>query len=969
MWRGVWLWCGRDPGFRTGIAFSLNGSERVIEMRPSGLRARSLPYLTMQAIFDNLTCGYLIFMNSYSLPKRVRDSYLPFRSLVIPSLLLFFLCCSGAYAAGVEGKIVDAETKEPLVAANVLIESVRRITRSDDEGTYRISNLQPGEYRLEFSSLGYLPDTILITITNPEQTISLDVALDLDLSNPNSVVVQARRSQESDATARQIEQNSPTVVNVLSGETMERSTDVTTAEALQRVPGVSTTRVRGEARDATIRGMEARYNNTTVDGVQIPSPNTNTRVVSADFLASDLLQRIEVTKVLTPNMEGDAIGGSVNVVTREAPSEPVLRVRVGTGYSSMFLNHDYLGFRTDSITADPLERFGRGYRVTPGDFPRDNVYLQSSTALPDFMGEITLGRRVLDGKLGIILGGSVQQKYQFSEVARNYAALDLDNNVYFTHREYRVHSHSKTNSGLNLKADYKLGEKSSVAASVVAFFRRNRETRFLSDTNFTFTPILYTKERTVYQQHNIITSSVSGKHQLGAFQLKWRGGWAYADQNKPDRAEVVTTNQMIGDVIVPDEYFQYVDRDWQHNSDNDWEGSLDLAWEPGWNSGFKLSTGVLGRLKERNNYVNAYRLIPIPDPVNGRIPLYPGLQNVEWEVANVAGTPEYSNNNYEAEEDLLAAYTMGEIHQGKWHLLGGIRVEGVQAEYSTYDVNLLGQKTASKSYADILPSAHLRYALNEASNLRLSIGRSVSRPNYFDLIPYNYITGEVRQQGNPALKRSIATNLDLRYELFPTIEQKRQFAVGLFAKWIDDPVETTLDLSNPSLPTFIPKNVDMATSYGAEVTASIDLFPSLALLGNYTYTHSAITSEKFLFNKELGITEQHKETHSLQGQSDHVANLSALFSDTGMGTTAQLSFVFTGERVVRITPFYGLNHVQTDFPMLDFSATQKLWKNLSLFLQVTNLLNSPYELRLENGLLIEKELFGRHAEIGFSYKY
>ncbi len=876
---------------------------------------------------------------------------------------------SGMTAAEITGRISDAETGEPLAGAGVVIESIRRIARTDEEGVYRIPNLSPGEYRLEFGSLGYLPDTVSVTITNPDRTIVVDVLLKPDFSAADPVVIEGRRSQESDAAARRIEQTSPTVVSVLSGESMERSADITTAEALQRVPGVAATRVRGEARDATIRGMEARYNNTTVDGVQIPSPNTNTRVVSADFLASDLLQRIEVTKVLTPNMEGDAIGGSVNVVTREAPDKPVFRVRLGTGYSSMFLNRDYIGFRTDSIMADPLERFGRSYEAGPDDFPRDNVRLEYSTPLPDFMGEITAGTRLLDGRLGIMLGGSLQQKHQFSEVVRNYAALDMENDVYYTHREYRVHSHSKTNSGLNLKADYRLSEKSSVAASVVAFFRRNRETRFLSDTNYAFIPILYTKKRTVFQQHNIVTSSLSGKHEFNRFRLKWRGGWAYADQYKPDRAEVVTTNAMLGDVVISDEYFQHVDRDWQHNTDNDVEGSIDLAWEPGWESGFKVSAGALGRLKDRNNYVNFYRLIPIPDPVTGRIPLYSGLDEQEWQVANVSGTPEYSNNNYEASENLLAGYLMGEVHRGKWHLLGGVRVEGVNADYATYDVNLLSRITADKSYADLLPSLHVRYALTDASNLRLSVGRSVSRPNYFDLIPYNYVSGEVRQQGNPALRRSIATNLDLRYELFPTIEHEWQFAVGAFAKWIEDPVEVTLDLANPSLPTFIPRNLDMATSAGVEVTASIDVMESLALLGNYTYTRSAITTDKYLFDKEAGVTVLIPETHPLQGQADHLANFSALFSDTGMGTTAQLSFVFTGERVARTTPFYGLNHVQTDFLLLDFSASQKVWKNLSIFLQMTNLLNSPYEMRLENGMLIEKEQFGRHAELGVIYRY
>lgn len=871
--------------------------------------------------------------------------------------------------AVVQGHITDRESGELLVGANIAVHSLRQVNYSDIKGYYRVGNLHPGKYRLEFSSFGHLPDTVVIEIENEEQIVNLDVMLEADFSNAVDVIVQGRRSQETESAARYAEQNSPTIISVLSAQAMERSTDVSAAEAVQRIPGISITRVQGEARDAIIRGMEARYNNTLVDGVRIPSPSTNSRVVSMDFLPSDLLQRIEVTKVLTPDMEADAIGGAVNIVMREAPAEPLLRVRVGTGYSTMLASNDYIWFRTDSILADPLERFGRGYKALPGDFSRDNGKLLLSTAPPDLRGEVTAGSRFFGDRLGLLFGGSVQQSYQLSEVVRNYEALNVDNEPYYTHREYRLHSQSKTKSGLNLKADYVLGSNSDLSASVVAFFRRNREARILSDTNFTFVPILYNKEQSLYQEHNIVSSVLAGEHRFGTIEFKWRGGWAYADQNTPDRAQVVSSNALIGDSVVSEAYFHDFDRDWQHNTDNDFHGSVDLSWGDEATDPVKVSVGGLARRKSRDNYRNAYRLIPIPDSVTGGIPRYTGLDNIEWQVANVGGTPEFANNNYEASEDLIEGYAMASSAFGKWRLLGGLRAEQTRAEYSTHDVNLLAKVSAEKSYIDILPSIHLRYMLNGTSNLRLSAGRSISRPDYFDLVPYNYVgNSDIRQQGNPNLDRSVSTNVDLRYEKFPTLEEPTHFSAGLFYKNIDDPVEMTIDLSNPSLPTLIPKNLGVATNYGVELTAGITLFDKLSLSGNYTFTESSITSTKIRFNKAAGITEQLLETRSLQGQSRHIGNLSTHFHDREWGTTAQLSFVFTGSRVTEVSPFYGLDHVQTDFPVLDFSAEQKIWRQFSLFFNATNLLDSPYEVRLKQGMLVESEQFGQRISLGFTYR-
>lgn len=866
------------------------------------------------------------------------------------------------------GSIIDGGTGTPLAGAIVSIPRLSVGDIADERGRFEMKDLPTGDHRVVFGMLGYRPDTIVVRIGASDRTIRIDHRLKLNPSTTAEIIVHARRARETDAAARFIERTAPTVVSVLSAEAIERSPDVSAAEAVKRVPGISINRVRGEARDAIVRGMEPRYNSTLVDGVKIPSPSEGTRVVSLDFMPSELLQRVEVTKVLTPDMEADAIGGSVNFVMRSAPQRAFLRARAATSYGTMLFDNDFVGFRTDSIFADPLERFGRGYQAKPSDFPRDNAKLTLASAAPDGMLEITAGTRMLDDRLGLLFGGSIRQSSQLSETVRNYESIDPDNNIYMVHSEWRLHSHSKSKYGLNLKADYVLDAANEIQASLVGLVRHNREARILSDTGEVFVPTLFTRERSVFQQHTILSAGFSGRHALDVVDIDWRAGWGWAQQYKPDRAEITTSNALSGDTIVSKRYFQSFDRDWQRNSDRDFFGGFDLAWKAFEEAGVTIVGGGFARLKQRSNAMNAYRLVPIPDPSTGELPIYRGLDSIEFKVANIGGTPEYSNNNYTASEDIVAGYLQARWEDGPWRLLAGARVEATASEYATHDVNLRAQVSATHAYVDILPSVHVRYALTDASNLRLSVGRSMSRPDYFDLVPYNYVGEDTRQMGNPDLARTISTNLDLRYEIFPDENSASQFSAGVFFKSIEDPVETALDLSNPSLPTIVPRNLGTATNMGLELVASMELFDDFSIVGNYTYTRSSIRSDKIRFDRQAATTIVVSEERSLQGQSEHVANVALGYRNDDAGTTLQLSTVFTGSRVARVSPYPGLDHVQTDYLTLDFSAEQRLIENLALFAYATNLLDSPYEVRVATGELIERETFGRQFTFGISYR-
>lgn len=881
-------------------------------------------------------------------------------------LSAMLLLTAAAHAATIGGVIVDKQSGRGVPSATIALKGTKRGAKADKGGHYLVENVPAGSYTIEVTSIGYAPEERSVVIAADEQQVTEDFSLVPRAVNAQDVVVQGRADRETDASARLTEKTAPSVVSVMSAESIAKYPDASTAEITKRVPGISVTRVRGEAREAIVRGMEGRYNNTLIDGLKVPSPSTNTHDVQLDYLSSDLLQRIEITKSLTPDMEADAIGGSVNLVMRTAPEQFLFRARLGTGYNSTLFNDKYVGFRTDSIQKDPLDLHGVGYQAKASDFTRDNLKLTESQAPPNLLGEFTIGGRVLDNKLGLLLGGSVQETYQHSVTTRNYDAVDPDNNPYLIRRQYRFHSHDKSKYGLNAKADFIADDHNDVQLSFVGFIRDNHETRILNDTNYVYSPVLYLSDRTVVQTYYLGDIVLSGHHDLGEFDIKWRGGWAKASQTKPDRAELTTSAALSGDSIVSDRVFYAVVRDWQRNDDRDIFGGADVAWKGLSDIGITVTAGALYRTKDRSNYQNEYRLNPVTDSA-GHLPKFTTIDALQWEVLNTGGTPDYANNNYTVSEDVTAAYAMASWSSGNWNILAGARLENTSADYATFDVNEMAQVSATKTYSDVLPSVHIRYALDETSNLRLSVGQSMSRPNYFDLVPYNYVGDEFREMGNPNLKRTLSTNVDLKYEIFPSIQ--RQLSFGLFYKLINDPVENTLDLSNPAIPTLIPKNLGDATNIGFEVVAGTDFWTNFNVQANYTYTHSAITSDKILNDKSTGRVLVVPETRPLQGQSAHIGNLALSYTNPDWGSFVQASFSFTGRRIAQVNVYKGMDHYESDFPMLDLSVDQHIVGNLSLFLRLNNLLDTMYEVRILDGPLIEQEKFGETFTLGFNYHY
>ena len=320
----------------------------------------------------------------------------------IGKLLVLLLATTQIKAATITGHISDAKTKETLVGANVYIKTNTQLHDiSGLDGSFKIKNISPGEYTLVISFISYATQEKEITVSSDADIINLDFRLEPEVLSLDQVEIVSNYNKESGNYARNKEKVSDNVLNVISANSIQLLPDITAAGVLQRVSGVTMQKTSnsGEAQYAIIRGMDKRYNYTLVNGIKIPSPDNKNRYVPMDIFPSELLSRIEVIKALTPEMEGDAVGGAMNLVLRDAPDKLLVKGNFSAGYNQLLLDRPFYEFDRKAVSLkSPSEIHGTDYVATPADFPIDNLKFNPVQPMPNMTGGLSIGNRFLKKK-------------------------------------------------------------------------------------------------------------------------------------------------------------------------------------------------------------------------------------------------------------------------------------------------------------------------------------------------------------------------------------------------------------------------------------------------------------------------------------------------------------------------------------------------------------------------------------------
>src|SRR6266446_10602229 len=278
-------------------------------------------------------------------------------SLFIVISLLNVLCLVPIGAQESKGTI-SGTVRDPaggvLVGALVELQPTGKRVVSDDQGQFRILDVAPGEYTLTASYVGFSPFTTTVKVA-PGQVATADVAMTVASQN-DQVIVSAERLQ-GETEAINIERTADDIVQVLPLKVITSLPNTNIADAVGRLPSVTLERDEGEGKYVQIRGTEPRLSNTTVDGVDLPSPESGVRNIKLDIIPADLVDRIEVNKTLSANQDADAIGGSVNLVTKSAVDRPIY------GFSGMGGYTPISGGRwLDAFTGTAGKRFGTDKR-------------------------------------------------------------------------------------------------------------------------------------------------------------------------------------------------------------------------------------------------------------------------------------------------------------------------------------------------------------------------------------------------------------------------------------------------------------------------------------------------------------------------------------------------------------------------------------------------------------------------------
>lgn len=872
-----------------------------------------------------------------------------------------------AQTAPLSGMVTDKQTGEPLPGASVEVSikgGAKLHLLTGLNGAFVVRSLKAGHYEVSVKYVGFEKYEQEMDLGDGKGR-TLAVMLETRKSELATVSVSAG-ARGTERSSQLADRRADIVQNSLSARAIEVSPDLSVANTAQRISGVTLERSsNGEGQYIIVRGMEKRYIYTLVNGIKIPSPDNKNRYVPLDIFPADLLERLEITKTLTPNMEGDAIGGAVNMVMKDAPSKFSVNASAAAGYGSKFAHEDFSKFDNGpSLNKSPRLLNGASYTATPGDFP-NSAFSHSLRHNPiDQIFGLSMGGRTLGNKLGVMVAGSFQNNYRnVSSTLFQLPDQLVDGGYQLASVDKRTLSVQQQRSGAHLKMDYRLNEKNKLSLYGGYMNLMREEFRHVSDTSLELARTapgigrITNSDRTLHETQQILNFTLKGEHNLAPnLFLDWTGAYSKAILNRPDEATFGVNGSVLKDPVTfvptPERTnIQSAGREFIHSTDEDKSGYANLTYK---STIAKVSVdwtaGGMYRDKHRVSSYDKYNLIPTGDVnYNGTI------DGHTFSVDNPLGTVD-NPLNYTANEKVAAGYGMVKIFSGNWLITGGARYEHTSLDWLSSVPETKVGKTGNISYYDVLPSGNIKYSLNRKMSLRLSYYSAISRPNFFEVIPYTLLNPEtgLTESGNPHLKRTTADNFDLRYEYYP--KGLDQLIVGVFYKRLKNPIEYTITnkpdpISDepPSNNTFfVPQNFGNATNYGAE----LDLTKYWRWLGvrlNYTFTQSSITTTKEHDYRVANATtaEFINQTRPLQGQSKHVGNFSLLFKDDNkLGLNAQLAFGYTSKRINTVSGYYNYDVWQKDFTQLDFSLEKRIAHRFYIYGKINNLLNTPYELEV-----------------------
>ena len=892
--------------------------------------------------------------------------------LLFVNLIVLINCITFAQSKGtVSGVLSDKETNNAtLPFANVAIKGSTISTTTDTDGRYSIS-LDPGNYTIQFSFLGYDPLDFPITIKAGENLI-VNKTLSSGSFKLEDVIIKSNTNREKETAILLDQKKAVEIKQSIGAQEMARKGVSDVEEGLTKITGIT----KVEGRGLFIRGLEDRYNNLLINELQAPSNSPFKKIIPLDLFPTDIVGILNVYKTFNPNISGDFAGATVNIETAQGKNS-ITKLNVGAGYTTNNNNEDFLISSDANSTKGFLGMVGKD-RELPAAFGAvpSGVKLTSTQSADAFKNN-SWNVDQTSSPVNTSIGFLHSEKFKIGNDNFNYLiSLNSDNKYTIRKGVDRTFNQGQGNYDKNfnlstynyqtsasalLALKYK-SERWSLSSNT--FYLRSTESKI--EDQFGYNNSL-TNNNTMlirlnqFEQSNYFNNQLSGDYKItadGKHSIKAGGSFVKTSFQQPDRKFIIGNKTNETDITTT--YGgNNLNRQYLNIKGNYYvSGLLEYNWNIVETAKGKTNKLSIGYNTFRNDLSSTYRFISGRPLVGTSTTINTNLNTIDTQISSDIANgllryTEETNAEYKVKMNQFVNASYANLF---WNFAEALEINaGVRFENSD---RIIKYRPISASIGDpyseinknelyVLPSLNAKYSLNEKNNLRLATSKTITRPVTMEVLPITYINADgTAVIGNSNLKDSENINVDVKYELFPN--NKEMIVIGLFGKSINKPIERIfLPTSGGQTSTF--QNSEKATLFGAELEFLLQLSRINESLSNFSFGFNTSIMKT---NVTVDINQNQIEnstSRKLQGASDWLINSDIKYDfefNKIMKNSITLVYGVYGDRIFAVGTA-GLDHVyEKSFSKLDIVWTSKISKNIDLKFSADNLLNPTYKLEM-----------------------
>ena len=752
-------------------------------------------------------------------------------------------------------------------------------TTSDIDSRYIFSNVPIGNYSIKASFVGYKEYIRDITI---DTTTNFNIQLKEDTKILQEVMVRQVVKKETATALINTLKTSYIVADGLSIESIKKTPDRTVGDALKRVSGVT---IQND-KFVLVRGLADRYNSALLNKSILPSTEPDRRAFSFDIIPASLIDNIIINKGASANLPGDFAGGLVQITTKEVSGD-FFNISLGGSWGSLSTGQDFR--LVDPIQFPTSFPSTNGYRIAGIGDRRAYTKLigspqtETSTSIPNLNGNLSFG--VAKNKWNILFSSTARNTFSANTTER----IDYQSSTELAYK-YKDQNYSNIQSLNGLLNIVYLGENRYSWKTLANY---QNEKSFLSRVGENYDNVQYVDSKSSNSiQKLVFNTQFEGKIKTWDFNI----GYNLMLRDQPD----YRVTPYISSLYTSTPYsiaWRDTYRFWSVMDENSFNGGLNKSI-----GDIRLGGGYLKKL--RNFKARIFR----------------------YESTDLLNEITNNTDRYTADFDLANAYVMYEKEIDKLKLNTGFRTEYNLFKVQTSDFG--GQKiSVDREYLDILPSLNATYSTSEKTKVRLSVSKTLARPEFREVANFAYydFVRNAQLLGNPNLQKTDIFNSDIKFELYP--KSGENISIGFFGKKFFNPIEQVVaDGSVPSNLLLTYKNPSEALVYGVEIELRKKLNEWLDLYSNTSFINSEVDIN--------GVKRQ------LQGQSNYVVNGGLNLHKNN--NTFNISYNRVGDRISAVG-FQGYPDIfENSRDVVDIVILHKI-KNGEIKLAVSDIFRQPFE--------------------------